>query len=175
MRKNKVIITDDLIDDLKRYSNEVCKSLAVKTREILYETSQLAIEAFYDDYDPLYYKRHNKETGRQPYNFEENSFSKYYKNPHNSIYRGGVLLSYEDMADIYQDSTEEVFDLVYAGFHGVASGFVSPKTFHNIPPVMSPSPLELIKIKQKYIQENIEKYRESAVKNANKLSYKTLT
>lgn len=167
MRKNKVTVTDDLKDDLKRYSGEVCKSLATRTRDTLYEISQMAIEAFYDDYDPVSYRRHY-------YNFRNNSFSKLYKNPHNSVFRGGVLLSYEDMDNIYQDSTQEVFDLVYAGIHGVAGGFVSPKSFSRIPPVMNPSPLEMIRIKQKHIVDNIEDYKDSAVRAAEKLKYKTL-
>lgn len=167
MRKNKVNISDELVNDLKKFSGEVSKALAVNSRELLFGTSEKAVEYFYNTYDPVSYKRHY-------YNFCENSFKKYYKNPHGSIYRGGVVLSPEPMDDIYQDSTREVFDLFWHGIHGVASGFVSPKSFSVIPPVTQPSPLEIIEMQQKDIVDNINDYKNMAIKKANKQSYTTI-
>ena len=167
MRKNKVNISDELVNDLKKFSGEVSKALAINSRELLFDTSKRAVEYFYNTYDPVSYKRHY-------YNFRENSFKKYYKNPHGSIYRGGVVLSHESMDDIYQDSTEEVFDMFWHGIHGVASGFVSPKSFSVIPPVTQPSPLEMVEMQRKDIVDNINDYKDTAIEEANKQSYTTI-
>lgn len=166
MKKSKITIEKDLIDDLKKYASTVCVSLAGQVRDELYETARYAIEEFYNDYSPLYYKRHF-------YNFKEKSFFKYYKNPHNSIIRGGIELSSEQMDDIYRAETEYVFDLVYHGFHGNVEAL--PRSISNIPPVMNPSPLDILYDKRDYLIENIDDYSDVAIEKANKNSYNTLT
>ena len=167
-RKNKVHITADLKTDLNKFSVEVSKALAKQVRYEMLETAQDAIVRFYADYTPVRYKRHY-------YNFLENSFRGYYKNPHNQIIRGGIELNPEFMDNIYDkkrtsESTEIVFNLVYAGYHGdiTATGHG-----YEIPP-MNPSPLDIINTKHRYIIENIKKYQNGAFLKASGESYKTL-
>lgn len=163
----KVIITDALVSDLRKYGEKICVGLATMVRDKLESETISAIEAFYNDYTPIYYKRHY-------YNFTKHSYSKYYKNPHGTIVTGGILLSSEDMDDIYQDSKEEVFDLFYHGFHGVASGFIEPKSFTNVPEIMSPSPLEMIINARDDIVKNINRYKKYKDR-ANKEKYSTIS
>lgn len=165
MVKNKITIDNDLIKDLKTYSTAICVSLASQVRDEMYKEAQFAIDAFYNDYEPLYYKRHF-------YNFKKNSFKKYYKNPHNSIVRGGVELTPYEMDDLYRLETEYVFSLVYVGYHGNAAIF--PHNVSNIPPIMSPSPLEMLLDKRDHIVGNIGNYKGQAIDKAGKKSYSTI-
>lgn len=161
----KITITDELKRDLKKYSTTVCVSLATQTRDEMHEEAKSAIDAFYNDYDPLYYKRHF-------YNFKSNSFKKYYKNPHGSIVRGGVELTPYNVGDIYRADAEYIFNLVYLGYHGNVAMF--PHQVSNIPHVMSPSPLEILLDKRDYIVDNIGNYTQQAITKANQNTYNTL-
>ena len=165
MRKNKINIEKELLNDLKKYASTVCVSLAGQVRDELYETARYAIEEFYNDYNPLYYRRHY-------YNFMNKSFFKHYKNPHNSIIRGGIELSFEQMDDIYRADKEYVFDLVYHGFHGNVEAF--PHSISNVPSVMNPSPLDILYDKRNYLVASIDKYSNTAIDKANNKSYTTL-
>lgn len=127
-----------------KYANRVCSAAAGKIRDDLFKEAKSAILAFYQSYNPNYYHRHYK-------NFENNSFRKYYNNKHNSVFYGGVELTPQNLDDVYQDKKEEVFDTVFAGFHGPAGMFYTPKTFSLIPPRMIPSPRQLLLDKQKKI------------------------
>lgn len=167
MKKNKININKDLIRDLKDYSATVCVSLATQVREEMYETAKFAIEEFYKDYTPLYYKRHY-------YNFRENSFIKYYKNPHNSIVHGGIELTPYELDDIYRTKSEYVFNLVYSGFHGNVNMLGSDK-ITNVPPIMNPSPLDILLDRRDELVKNINDYKGLAMDRANKKSYGTLT
>lgn len=165
MAKNQITITNELIQDLKTYGTAMCVSLAAQTRDEMYEEAKYAIDSFYGDYDPLYYKRHF-------YNFENNSFKKYYKNPHGSIVRGGIELTPSNLADIYRADSEYVFDLVYSGQHGNAGAF--PHQVFNMPPVMSPSPMEILLDKRDSIVTNISNYTGEAIASARKKSYSVI-
>lgn len=171
MAKNKINIENDLIKDLKDYATTVSISLATQVRDEINQTAKEAIDAFYNHYrpkngEPLYYKRHY-------YNFRRNSFTKYYKNPHNSIIRGGVELTPYDLDDIYRADSEYVFNLVYLGYHGNVGMF--PHKVTNIPPVMTPSPLDIILDKRDYIVKNINDYKQTAIDKANNKTYSTLS
>jgi len=167
--KNKINISSELIKDLKKYTNSVCVSLASQVRDELNITAAKAIEDFYNHYrpknnEPLYYKRHY-------YNFRNNSFTKYYKNPHNSIVRGGVELTPYELDDLYRADTEYVFNLVYLGYHGNVKMF--PHQVSNVPPIMEPNPLTIILNKRNDIIGNINHYKDNAIDRANKLLYST--
>lgn len=170
-KKTKVTISKDLIKDLKKYSEKFCVGMATQVRDDLTEQTVFAIGKFYMDYKPKYYKRHY-------YNFMDNSYKKYYSNPHGHIIRGGVELSYMFMDDIYQDDTEEVFDFVYHGFHGVASAFDKQNNpiagKRTIPSVMKPSPLDIIYNRRKYIISNINEFTNKAYEKAKSYNYDTL-
>ena len=164
MAKNKINIDKDLIQDLKTYATSVCTSLAGQVRDEMYKEAHFAIDSFYNDYDPIYYKR-----TKNHYNFKKKSFKKYYKNPHNSIARGGIELCYENMDDLYRADTEYVFNLVYLGYHGNVNMF--PHAIYNIPPVMEPNPLEILLDKRDYLVKNINDYKDKAIDKASKNSY----
>lgn len=165
MVKNKITIDNDLIKDLKQYSSTVCVSLAAQVRDEMYKEAQLAIEKFYDDYKPIFYKRHY-------YNFRKNSFLKYYKNPHNSIVRGGIELTPYELDDLYRADKEYVFNLVYLGYHGNVN--MLPYSISNIPPTMTPNPFDMLLDKRDYLIDHIDDYKDIAINKANKQAYSML-
>lgn len=160
---NKVDVSS-LKDYLEKYAKEVGRITAADIRDELTDAAFNAIVKFYESYSPRSYRRHY-------YNFLEKSFRKYYSNAHGTIYRGGVEFTPQLMDDIYQSSsgyspaqvTEQVFDTVYAGFHGVASTQIYPGSAPRYsPPVMRPSPMELILSKRDEIEDNLDKYIQKA-------------
>ena len=162
MVNNKVTIEKDLIQDLRKYASSICTSLASQVRDEMHKEAQYAIEEFYNHYDPLYYNRHY-------YNFKKNSFEKYYKNPHNSIVRGGIVLTPYALDDLYRADKEYVFNLVYLGFHGNVK--MLPHEIHNTPPVMNPSPLDMLIDKRDFLVDNIEDFKDVAINKAQKQQY----
>lgn len=159
--KTKVTINEALRKDLKTYGARFSAGMASRIAEELNIEAVFAISEFYRDYEPKHYERHY-------YNFIGKTSREYYRNPHNTMVRGGVELNPEWMDDLYRDSTEEVFDLVLHGFHG------APLGKNNIP-VMSPTPLDIIEAKRDEIVSNIESYRKYGEKWANTGShYETL-
>lgn len=171
-------ISDQLYEDLKNYGKNFCIGMAAKARDYITVSAAIAIEMFYQDYDPIYYNRHYD-------NFRKRSFKKFYENKHNQIIRGGVELSSESMEDYYQDPKEQVFDMVYHGFHGVASAFggvnrrsgmiYGPHSFSVIPPVMDPSPLEEIFASRDTFVKHKDMYVKDGFARADREIYKTLT
>lgn len=166
MAKKQNITWEDVRKDLTKYMQNVLSGTAAKIRDDLTEEAFNSIKFFYASYTPSYYKRHY-------YNFLNKSFKKYYANPHNVIYRGGVQLTPEEMDDIYQDPTYEVFDSVYAGFHGVSSMFYAPYSF-SVTPVMEPSPMQRILDRRDYIVSHIDDYVLAGINKANKGTYSVI-
>ena len=149
--------------DLKKYCQDVLASAASKISYELTKETQSAIEAFYNDYNPIYYRRHY-------YNFYNKSFRRYYINSHGKSFRGGVEFTPELMDDLYQDNTQEVFDTVYAGFHGPAGMFEASNSF-TIIRRMTPSPMERIRAKREEIKSNIQTYIDYGRKQASHNHY----
>ena len=52
------------------------------------------------------------------------TFKKYYKNPHNTIYYGGIEITSDNMYDDYRDSKEKVLSSFLDGYHGRLSAGV---------------------------------------------------
>ena len=138
-------------NQLEKYAKRACSAAAGKARDDLFEEAQAAIADFYASYDPNYYHRHY-------WNFEKRSFRKYYSNKHSTVFYGGIELTPQNMQDVYQDNTQEVFDTVFSGFHGPAGMFETPKTFKLIPPRMVPSPLQRLLDKRRYILDHQKQY-----------------
>lgn len=167
MAKSKIQVdVSGLEKDLTKYFHKTLSHTTGLIADELTETAAYSIEAFYADYAPIHYRRHY-------FNFQNNSFRRYYSNPHNKNYAGGVELTPDMMRDIYQDPTEEVFDSVYAGFHGVSSAFVAPYTF-TATPVMKPSPMGIILNKREEIVKNIDKYVKKGQDAASKEKYSVI-
>lgn len=167
-KKQKEKSWSDIERETRQYVGKILSSAAGKIRDDLTEEAFNSIVYFYTSYSPKYYNRHY-------YNFMENSFEKYYSNPHNKIYRGGVRLTPKKLDDIYQDSTIEVFDTVYAGLHGPASAitfgysYISENPHEFSPtPRMTPSPIERILARRDYIVDHIDDYIEFGKAKANK-------
>lgn len=136
---------DGLKKSMEKAFGRVFAKAAGMIRDELTMEAKKAIEAFYNDYSPMYYSRH--------YNFY-GSYAKYYSNSHGNIFKGGVRLLPSAIPNDYGKyvTGAEVFDLVYSGFHG-------PPIGHNIgTPRMSPTPNEIILRKQEEIIANIGKY-----------------
>lgn len=142
----------DLEKQLRRHVRVACSAGAAKVRDELYEEATNAILDFYDHYEPKYYRRYE-------WNFKKNSFKKYYEDHGgDSDISGGVELTPQFLQDLYKDSTEEVFDTVFEGFHGIAGRYHVPSGISNIPPRMVPSPRQRLLDKQKKIMRNKNKY-----------------
>lgn len=132
------------------------KIMATEFRDEMYNEAKCAIQDFYDDYDPIIYKRHTIEQ-----NFATRSFKKYYAKV-GSVYYAGIDLTWRYFSGRYQDSYEEVFDSVYSGFHGPASIYTAgwnvlgeqPRAFRPVPRTY-PSPMKRLLDKKKKL---IEKY-----------------
>ncbi len=160
----KVTITPELKNDLKTYATAVCVGLATRVRDVMYDEAKTAISIFYADYDPIYYHRHYD-------NFLQNSFKKYYSNPHNSIVRGGVELTPYNLDDIYRADAGYIFKLVYTGHHGNVGAF--PHDVYNIPPVTE-APLQMLLDTRAAIISNIGNYKGVAMNAAAKKSYSVI-
>ena len=160
-------LADLLEDDLRKFRNNIAKFTIQKMADDLTETAKKAIEDFYSHYDPedpsnhdgrIYYYRH--------WNFRK-SFKRYYEN-HSPRYIGGVELLVDDLPNVYHDkgitSPATVFWRVYQGYHGIAS-------YQGYVPIMSPSPIEIIKLKYDDIYDNRNNYFNDAVQKALKDNY----
>lgn len=162
LNKTKVNISSGLVSDLKKYLKEVCVGCATYCRDELTSVAEQAINNFYADYSPIKYKRHYT-------NFQKNSFIKYYNNPHNQIIRGGVELTPNSVENVYYGATgAQVFDFVYAGYHGVSSAI------YGNPSPMNPSPREEIEIAQLFLANGIDTLKRKGIERANGGGYQQI-
>lgn len=108
-------ILRDLSSDIKLMSHTVSSNLAHKISDELAQEYQYVIDRFYSEYDPEHYVRHS-ERGMVP--GLNKTFKKYYKNPHNTIYYGGIEITSDNMYNDYRDSKEKVLSSFLNGYHG---------------------------------------------------------
>ena len=137
--------------------------MALATREKLVKGSANAIDIFYNDYEPKYYKR--------TYNLENNTIHPYYSNAHGNIFRGGVTLSYDNWNNHYNGPDEYVFNLTLGeGLHGIpwqqSEGKEIPRT--------SPTPIDIIEELRDNIIFDIDYYKDKAMRFAKQQSYSVL-
>ena len=161
MKKGNIQIDlGNLSRDIQLYANSVCRNTASLIADELTEETKTAIVTFYNDYSPEYYKRNY-------WNFEKNSYRRYYSNPHNKIYKGGVELTPGLMKDIYQHPKDEVFGSVMEiGSHG-------PELYTSVSP-MRPSPIEMVNLKRDEILQDINSYINKAKIHAKNETYSIL-
>lgn len=145
-KKNNALL--ELAQEIEQYSKDISRELAIKTREELYKAADKAINYFYADYSPIYYRRHLPVTSNI-----KRSFRKYYANPHNTIFSGGIEMSSDWMNDLYRADTDYVATLVYSGYHG--NVLMLPQVITNVPPITNPSPMMRILNTRDKIQANI--------------------
>lgn len=157
-----------LKQDLKKYSDSICRNVASEIADELTEDTTFAIGAFYSDYSPDVYVRHY-------YNFMNKSYRRYYSNPHNKIFRGGVEFTPNQMDNIYQSkrygsntTIEEVFgSVIEAGSHG-------PELYTKVPP-MKKSPMEMVINDRDNIIDKIDEYIDRAKVKARNEHYTVLS
>lgn len=106
---------DALAKDLQMFNHAFSSNLAHKISDEMAKEYLSIIERFYSEYQPQHYKRHATR-GKIP--GLNKTFKKYYKNPHNVIYRGGIEITSDKMYDDYHDSKEEVLESFLEGYHG---------------------------------------------------------
>lgn len=155
MEINIDIDLKNLEDRLKEFSKNIAKNMAIEVRERLYKEAPFCIQSYYSTWSPKHYKRHY-------YNLMDNSYLKYYSNPHNTVYRGGVKLSSSNMADIYRLDTDEVFNMGWITgehYHGI-SGNPGVKI---IDYVTSPTPYKYLEEEKQKILNNIDEIKNIAI------------
>ena len=106
---------DTLKNDVKMLSHSLSSSLAHKISDEMAQEYEYVIDRFYNEYSPEHYVRHS-DRGMSP--GLNKTFKKYYKNPHNTIYYGGIEISEDRMYDDYRDSKEKVLNSFLNGYHG---------------------------------------------------------
>lgn len=119
--KVTVSISDKLEADLIRYGKAICKKLATTARDKISDHFTYIINRFYWEYTPGDY-------GKGPFYVRHASrgmspglplvFSKYYRNPHGTIYSGGIIINEQRMYDDYHGEKEDVLGSFLSGFHG---------------------------------------------------------
>lgn len=134
------------IETFERAGREKAKELAIDAREKLTREYISVVSRFYNDYSPTYYHR--------VWGLYD-SFTKHYKNPHNSIYRGGIALTQDGIrvnssSGIEKETKSQyAFDAFLKGYHGAPSLDIK----------MSFSPYEyMIGYRDNLIQEYRSKY-----------------
>lgn len=122
----KMDFIDALKSDVKMLSHSLSSNLAHKISDEMANEYQYVIDRFYSEYDPEYYVRHSAR-GMRP--GLEKTFKKYYKNPHNTIYYGGIEITSDNMYDDYHDSKEKVLGSFLSGYHGRPSAGIESSIF----------------------------------------------
>lgn len=165
MAETKGMSLSDIEKFAEQYSKRVLSAAGAKIRDDLFKVAKAAIVAFYKHYDPLFYRRYEKNFLAFPGDIKRNekAFRKLYDNKHGNIVYAGVELTPGLMDSVYgsrkkRTPTQEVVDTVFAGFHGPAGMFYEPKSFSTIPPRMWPSPMQQLLDKRDDIISKKSKY-----------------
>lgn len=153
---------EDFCSGLKKQAQEKASKVADRIANEQESTAKLAIASFYSNYKPTKYKRHYT-------NFMNNAHKRYYNNARSTTYYGGVEQTPDAMESIYHANYKKgnpsvdpqyIYWNTMAGRHGAVE-FFPPNVRNNItnvPPVMSPSPIEMILMKREEIINNIDSY-----------------
>lgn len=143
---------DGLREALEGILRERVKGAATKIADELTKFAEHSILGFYDHYQPVKYRRQGGLRG---------SYVRYYRNPHNKIYHGGVEIqpgsgSYTSRSGLSVSSEWITALAVFNGMHGNVEAF--PRIPKTVPPRMTPPPFELIEKKRDEIIGNIDSY-----------------
>lgn len=156
MKKQKIIIPPEVIADLNKYAKNVAKNMAIAVKEDIAKRYVYLIDTFYTEYTPEYYVRvHGL----------YNSFKKFYKNLHNSVFYGGIEISDTKMLDDnYKAEKATVLASFLSGYHGLVSLNIHFAT----------EPEKDILDYRDEIYFNISRYNDNAIKKAQMENYKVL-
>ena len=143
-----------LRDEIVKIVQTKVQKAASKIADELTQEARNAISDFYNHYpNPVLYKRQGG---------LNSSYKRFYRNPHGTVYRGGVELmpgsgSYHSCISREAVGSDFVSALaIFNGEHGNVQAL--PYSVNTIPPVMSPSPYEKIEEKRNAILMNIYDY-----------------
>lgn len=127
MGKTTVIVSSALKKKLKDTALKVRQDFAKEATKQITEGAQEAIQAFYDHYEPLSYRR--------TYGFLKKSYKSAYKNPGHGTIRGGVRITAEGNKSEYKyfEETNEGFKT-----HKVARSYEVTGEWH----ISSSNPVE---------------------------------
>lgn len=108
--------------DMKKFAHKFSYSFANNASELIQGEYEYVIMKFYREYKPererdgrIYIRHH--ERGFKDHGLSR-TFKRYYKNPHNTIYYGGIEICADKMYDDYSDSKEDVLNSFLDGYHG---------------------------------------------------------
>ena len=154
---------DDFDTAVQKTLDQVKKTAQLVTSGIANELTQeakTAIETFYGHYNPVVYGP------RHPDDKLDHGITRYYSNAHSVHYYGGVRLTpdklkydgYHSLLSVKVKVPKTyVFDLLMSGHHGAMENVPWSCA---IPPVMTPSPYEIIKQKHSEIKSHLKQYIE---------------
>ena len=124
---------------------EKMRNAASYIANALTNEAHMAISMFYGHYSPVIYKRSGALT---------NSYKRYYKNPHNTIYHAGVEIK-PDGGSYRIDSDFVTAQTWFYGKHGNWEA-VNPNA--SIPPIMSPTPYQYLLMKRDHVLQSLQSY-----------------
>lgn len=163
--KTKVVNNLGELRDLSRNVEDRLRKKASKAAsriaDELTEEARSAIDYFYNvDYpssELVIYKRSDEGAGSMV-----KSYTRYRMNKHSHIYHGGVTLIDPGPRENHGkwhghsiDSDWLFMEVWLSGRHGRVENFPHAK---KIPPIMSPTPYERVKMKRDEILENLDEY-----------------
>lgn len=161
-------IRRELREDIKDYLRTYAQAYGHVASNEITNAAKYAIEAFYENYTPTWYKRTE--------NLKENSYKLYYQDNGRRVY-GGVRISADDMNPYYQYGNKGdirdpwlVLETAWVGgYHGIyGDGF-----FHVSWERMLPTPLSIV-MEAMQSKEVLNKCNEAGVMAANSKIYKHL-
>lgn len=145
-------IADIIYKEVEKIAKKKCQEGASYAADQLTLEATKAMYEFYGSYTPEMYSRSGGLL---------NSYKRYYYNKHGNIYKGGVEITESSSgyhSVVTHDGVDSGFVTLlawYAGRHGFAEAL--PEYYHvsNYPPVMSPTPYEMVIEKLPEIEKKV--------------------
>lgn len=155
-------LMNDFENDLNEYGKRICKYVASTGRDMIAKKMDSIIDRFYREYTPgddsrhmednfydhflykLYVRHHDREANLNP--GLQLIYYKFYSNPHNTIYSGGIVINTEKMYTDYHIDNSFVLESFLDGYHGPEFMGIHKGTF----------PLREIMDYRDYLVDNIE-------------------
>lgn len=173
LKISEIIDVDKVFGEpMKQRVRDIAKTVASQIADELTEEAKTSIVMFYSHYNPVRYKTRHKN------DFLKNAVKRYYKNPHNTQYYGGVdindgRLSFNGYhSNVYPSDHEKwhvqksyIYDLVMEGRHGATELFPWFDRIQHVPPVMENGPRKRVSTKYDLIYNHIDDYLRGAIRS----------
>ena len=188
-KKTKVTVDENfflqLNKELQTFKSDIGNYVAGEASRRLSTAARDAVVAFYNDYDPIRYKRHGQfHNAFKPYRNSNTANGKYY---------GGIRLTPEAFDDVYNLDKYDVYGLVMGCIIGkdandnpeitdidsiyAAGGYHGPYSFlQNDPPPMRPDPITRIfdELDNIYLEQDLL-INNAIAQSVSKRNYKLLS